>query len=539
MPTTKEVVTDSKTIVATYPASTAVEIGDLLYNNSGTLAKASAQADQGSEGANQALFASLFMGIANEKRLSTQTSTASGVVVTDGVFDSTCPSTTWAVGDLVGASEAAGGTSLENQQVEKVTLATYAIGYCVKAATSATTVRWRAISYYTPNVVYRGNLDASLADDVPLVIGTGTDAYLLWSTADASDHSLVLALGDTSQMLHITDKAAVASDWALTSPTHPTVLIHSNTTPITDYLLIGGHDGTTANVDVVGGTTLAFKIAGTQAASITATALTLATGVLLTQTDGVCKIGGTTHAQITTGVCIDQAGADNIAFAIKSTGDVTTGLTTIVSGTVETADIFTLSKFAAATGGVLMQALGENAAVTTNLRIESVGGQADATHSAAGRGLVEIYVSQHDGANALSDIGADGNAFAVIGRRGTADATLFIVDEDGEIHSDVTLNVYDEQDDVAVCRAFDMVGTRKGLVKNKWDQFARTNENKLVELGILGAPISKGGLVNHNRLMQLHNGAIWQMHSDLMEIANALPPELQAKLPQRIREKIA
>lgn len=113
----------------------------------------------------------------------------------------------------------------------------------------------------------------SLLDATDLIFGTGLDTAIRWSTGDASDHSLVIALGDTSQMLHITDLGAIASDWALTSPTHPTVCIHSNTTPITDYLLIGGHDGTTANMDVVGGTTLSFKIAGTAYAGVNETGL--------------------------------------------------------------------------------------------------------------------------------------------------------------------------------------------------------------------------------------------------------------------------
>lgn len=120
--------------------------------------------------------------------------------------------------------------------------------------------------------------DIVLGDAIDVALGADSDALVRWSTGDASDHSVVVALGDTSQMLHITDKAAVATDWNITSPTHPTLYVHSNTTPITDYLLIGGHDGTTANIDVVGGTTLALKIAGTTELDLTGTVLNLADG---------------------------------------------------------------------------------------------------------------------------------------------------------------------------------------------------------------------------------------------------------------------
>jgi len=114
------------------------------------------------------------------------------------------------------------------------------------------------------------------ADDTALSFGSGTDGQLLWSTGDADNHSLVLALGDDNQTLHITDKGAKATDWNVAAATHPTVMIHSNTTPATDYLSIGGHDGTTATIDVVGGTTLALSIAGAAIANVTGDGIALA-----------------------------------------------------------------------------------------------------------------------------------------------------------------------------------------------------------------------------------------------------------------------
>jgi hypothetical protein len=116
-----------------------------------------------------------------------------------------------------------------------------------------------------------------LLDTVDLHLGTGDDAVARWSTGDASNHSLALGLGDSNQALHITDKAAVATDWNIAAGTHPTVYVHSNTTPATDYLKLGAHDGTTAYIDVVGGTTLRLAIAGTNEIDLTATAFSPAT----------------------------------------------------------------------------------------------------------------------------------------------------------------------------------------------------------------------------------------------------------------------
>ncbi len=129
------------------------------------------------------------------------------------------------------------------------------------------------------------DVDEDWADDETLEFGTGDDAIMMWSTGDDSNHAVVIGIGDTSQQIHITDKAARASDWARAAGTHPELAIHSNTTPITDYLAIGNHDGTTASIDVVGGTTLDLDIAGTTALAITATTVTPTGQMVLTSCD--------------------------------------------------------------------------------------------------------------------------------------------------------------------------------------------------------------------------------------------------------------
>uniref|UniRef100_A0A6M3KMJ8 Uncharacterized protein n=1 Tax=viral metagenome TaxID=1070528 RepID=A0A6M3KMJ8_9ZZZZ len=138
---------------------------------------------------------------------------------------------------------------------------------------------------------------------------------------------------------------------------------------------------------------------------------------------------------------IDQETADTPIVSYRSTGDVATALTTAPLGQDNTtSDFYTIEKFAAATGGVRIKALGENAAVTNNYVIESYGGQADTTKSTAGRALTEIYVSQHDGANALANIAADGNAWGVRGRVGGADVSLLLLDEDGDTWQNGTID---------------------------------------------------------------------------------------------------
>jgi len=115
--------------------------------------------------------------------------------------------------------------------------------------------------------------DLNLGDDDDLEFGDSQDVLMRFSSGDASDPAFVIALDNTSQQMHITDKGAVATDWARSAGTHPEIAIHSNTTPATDYLAIGNHDGTTAYIDVVGGTTLQLNIAGTGEVQLTANAL--------------------------------------------------------------------------------------------------------------------------------------------------------------------------------------------------------------------------------------------------------------------------
>jgi hypothetical protein len=178
------------------------------------------------------------------------------------------------------------------------------------------------------------DIDETYEDDEVLAFGTGDDASVLWSDADADNHTLVIGLGDTNQSLHITDKGAQATDWNVAAETHPTVYIHSNTTPATDYVTIGEHDGTSASIDVVGGTTLNIKIAGTTESTFSATATSLAGMLSATESiTGAAGAGIATHAAelvttvekigsiIKTSILIDLTGLNSGANADDIIGD--------------------------------------------------------------------------------------------------------------------------------------------------------------------------------------------------------------------------
>ena len=91
---------DTNPVVAAVDSATVIEIGDLVYQDSDDAKPASSQADQGSETANQELFADNFLGVAMQR--SRAGDTVPIRVATTGVFEFDCPSGTFELGDLLG-----------------------------------------------------------------------------------------------------------------------------------------------------------------------------------------------------------------------------------------------------------------------------------------------------------------------------------------------------------------------------------------------------------------------------------------------------
>lgn len=252
-------------------------------------------------------------------------------------------------------------------------------------------------------------VDLTLLDDQDLELGsaTGGDVLMRFSTADASNNAAVLALDNTSQQLHITDKGAVATDWARSAGTHPEVAIHSNTTPITDYLAIGNHDGTTASIDVVGGTTLDLKVAGASALALTAGSVAVAAASGVTVVGPIVKLsqtvafgsftdGGGAVGTFDLTVATIPAGATVLCSAVTAVtgfaGD-TSAVMTIGDGTDEDRyNTSTINVFATAANGVAAGVVSgipyHDTAKTVKLTVTT---DADFTSVSAGSVTVELY----------------------------------------------------------------------------------------------------------------------------------------------------
>ena len=154
-----------------------------------------------------------------------------------------------------------------------------------------------------------------IADDKDLVIGAGKDFGLLWSTADVSNNAAVLYTDATSHALHFCEAAAKATDWNVNADTHPTLYIHSATTPATDYIRMY-HDASNAYLDAMGGDLYLATVNGT------ARVLVSSTGLYILGTSGpTVGLFGTTSAH--------TADTANGSLYLKSTSSGTKGFVCI------------------------------------------------------------------------------------------------------------------------------------------------------------------------------------------------------------------
>ena len=249
----------------------------------------------------------------------------------------------------------------------------------------------------------------------------------------------------------------------------------------------------------------------------------------------ILYVGDTANANMTTGLTINQGGADDQILAFKSS-DVIHGALGIGGTTTETDDYAVFSKHTAGTdgGGLEITAIAEDHSSNSEVfQVWALGGQANTSQTVTGTGLFDFIAIEHDGSNARAAVTAGGNVFSVRAYMddggGVGFHTRFLVDEDGDLFADGTLSAYDTFEDAHLVRALDIARGSKDVIKNEWDNFLKYGEEKLVELGILGDTVENGGLVNVTGLQRLHNGAIWQGYTRQMELQERVH-ELETRL---------
>tara|TARA_R100001594_G_scaffold59896_1_gene93906 strand:- start:472 stop:1806 length:1335 start_codon:yes stop_codon:yes gene_type:complete len=230
---------------------------------------------------------------------------------------------------------------------------------------------------------------------------------------------------------------------------------------------------------------------------------------------------------------VNQGADDSYCISLKSS-DVSHGLTSYA----ETDTYGELMKADSENGGLRIRGIAEDDTDSDNsLFFEAYGGRASTAKTTSAIGLFDFYAVQHDGSNAVANLAADGNIMSVRARRGGAIATVFIIDEDGDLHADAgggdlstgagytTVKTYDEYNDAHLVRAIDMnqSSVSAGLINSEFDKFVEYNSEKLADLKLIGREEdgTPNHMVNVTGMQRLHNGAIWQQYEEHQKLLNA------------------
>jgi hypothetical protein len=220
---------------------------------------------------------------------------------------------------------------------------------------------------------------------------------------------------------------------------------------------------------------------------------------------GILFINDNANTDMTTGLTINQGGADNAIVALKSS-DVTHGVTAIL----ETDTYGTIGKVGASEGGVLFRGLTEGE-ISLELAAIYTTDDTNKDGTADAPVLIEVYKKSGTG---VGSPGADANLF-VICKQSTA---VFIVDEDGDVLYDGGTSAFDEYDDAIACR--DLGRYLNGLKQGKKDfgDFLKYNRDALIEMGV----ISPGNFVSTKAITSLMLGAISQLNEKNKTLENKI-----------------
>jgi hypothetical protein len=211
----------------------------------------------------------------------------------------------------------------------------------------------------------------------------------------------------------------------------------------------------------------------------------------------VIFVNDTANANMSAGLTLNQGANDNQILAFKSS-DVAHGQTTLA----ETDTYAYFQKQSATEGGLLIAGLSEGEEAIRTFAYASL---EDTSKGTSSRAAHETNASLKSGTG-TGAFSANANVWSVR----TAGVASFIVDADGDFHyNGADGGAFDVYEDAHLVRAF-ANATSKETVRTAHDDWVQYNEQTLVDIGVLGAPVSEGGLINGAQLQRVHTGAIWQ-----------------------------
>lgn len=247
---------ESRPVLAPVATAQAVAVGDLVGLSSGNTVRAEDETWDTSLAQTQSSFAQKFLGVAGQKKVADTAkvygnSTANVMRVdAGGVYEFSCASASFAVGDLVGPAKQS-GNALESQKVVSVGNEGLAIGRVVEATSSETTVKVELLSTKLP--VARQNESVSASAETV----TATNAI----TADENGKTFFLSsatefvstLPPVAAGLRFTFIVAAAPSGA-----SYTIVTASSANIILGHVLTSQDAGGTADSETSGGDTISF-----------------------------------------------------------------------------------------------------------------------------------------------------------------------------------------------------------------------------------------------------------------------------------------
>jgi hypothetical protein len=210
------------------------------------------------------------------------------------------------------------------------------------------------------------------------------------------------------------------------------------------------------------------------------------------------------------GLCLNQGANDAKILTFKSS-DVAHGMTDVAE-----TDTYAVFKKRSSDGGLQINALHDSG--DQGMRLEAMCVTENTTKGTTGNGPMHLASSKKNSAG-LQQFGTNANLL-VVSNNGS---TKFIVDAEGELHSDGgAQSAYDTYEDAQLVRAYDL-SHGKGVIDSKFDDYIKYNHESLAEAGLVGR--EKDGTPNHfinvTGFQRLHNGAIWQQYEKHQRLASA------------------
>jgi len=232
---------------------------------------------------------------------------------------------------------------------------------------------------------------------------------------------------------------------------------------------------------------------------------------------GLVAINDTANANMTVGLTINQGANDNEILALKSS-DVAHGMTT----QSETDTYYTIRKQAGASGGIEERVLSEGTIPSLRRAMATTEDTSDTSTSTA----ATMFDSGLKSGTTITTLGNTGNIFMV---RNNETARM-LVKGNGDMHiTNTTLTALDGEDDIALVRAYQKESSSGiGIAMSKWDEGLKANRADLIRTGVWS---SEGDFTIQQRMNDLLGGAIWQMntkHMSLAEEVKSLKAEIKA-----------